>query len=80
MRIGKRNETGAALVEYGILVALLLVACSIAIADIGDATSDVLCRCTGYLQGQQRILSYNRDEQCCGYDSSNFGGSFTCVR
>ena len=46
----RRDETGASLVEYGLLVGLIAVACIIAVTAMGTSISGLFTRVAGDLE------------------------------
>lgn len=47
-----KNQKGAAMVEYGVLVALIAIACIVVIAVLGDEIDDVFQQVVNCIQGQ----------------------------
>ena len=84
----KREETGASLLEYTLLVALISLVCLTGVQAVGQETADSYCDTTikGFLSNQISVGAtgyYNPEEHDCCVDFSfgSFGGTSTlCVK
>ncbi len=76
----KRNdESGAALIEYALLVALISVFAIGSMRDVGQSASDKMCQGAGYVRNDSHELVYSMAHNCCGYQRTGVSNGFTCV-
>ena len=73
------HQSGATLVEYAILVALIGVISIAALSDTGERAADSLCTGAGYVRRDPVELTYSAGSRCCGYVQPGVGGGFVCV-
>ena len=73
-----RRQRGVSLVDYGLLVAVLVVGVMVVINNMGVKTADSMCFSSGKIANKGFDYRYRGELKCCAAHSPAMGGWF-CV-
>lgn len=79
MMKNRSDESGSALIEYALLVALVSIATISSLQQTGTSVANRLCQAAGYVTGESQELVISVSNGCCGYNQPGLGGGFVCA-